>query len=425
MAFSTIPFAGTIQNNVLDFNWCSVSPTKAFIVFTGTTTAPAVRKLFIQAVYFDGKNAATFGPACAVMTVSSTGYTFPSIAALGDGRLFVTLQETSATTFSYLVLDVANGDMVSLSYKHPALFTQFGNGGHINVVGLDSNKVLTTQFSSTTNDYQVITVGPSSLSFQNLTGALLYAASAGDNIGPITQLFGHTIRRDYAGNILIARAYVGSSISGGITNGVQLTTFTKAGVPSRYGMLLASPIGGVDNSGRHHGRDIFPVSTATLLSLGAKQAGGAVADGSIGGENGFTRLFLSVTNSAWVGSDSLIPWRDTTPVKFDDVIWLDDDYFFAIASLMSTSALLGARGGATWSVAPSNACKQVAYIGKYNKNANSIILGDAVPLALPGSQYYATVQSHFLHRISNTEVAILQPSYNGSNYELNVTVIGA
>lgn len=430
MAFTTVPFTGVLVASGLDVNWCSVSPTKAFLIYTGWTgplLGQGQRKLFIQAVYFNGKNPATFGPACSVGVVATTTQIYPYIVSLTDGRLFVSFRE-NGLNFSYSVYNVEAGDLVSLSYKHGTTYQQHGNAAHIALAALDGNKVLSTQFLNNTNDYVRITVGATSMTLETITGYTLVAYGYSGATVQISQLTGHSIRRDRAGNILIARSFVGSIASGSVsTNGIQYTTFDKNGVPLRYGTAPHSSVGGVDYSGVQKGKDVIPISSDKLLALGAKSAAGT-GSGSAGGENSFARLSLGAASSFALTSEDQITYRDNSQMLFADIIWLDDDYFFAFGFKIPPSNTLGERSGGTWNAATAHMAPEVVYIGKYNKDSNSLVMADSMPLVLPDVSYSGSPQTNFLHRISNTEVAIIQPAGLASpanSYEIRVTVIGA
>lgn len=429
MAFSTVPFTGVLVAGGLDVNWCSVSPTKAFLIYTGWTgplLGQGQRKLFIQAVYFNGKNPATFGPACSVGVVPTSAALFPYIVSLSDGRLFVSMRDNGAL-FSYAVYNVEAGDLVSLSYKHGTLFTQSGNNTHIAMAALDGNKVLSTQFNTNNNDYVRISVGASSMTFETITGAQLLAYNYVGTPVVLQNLTGHSIRSDRAGNILVTRSFYGAMQAGSPTNGVQFTTFDKDGNVLRYGRANPTLVGGVDYNGFMKGKDVIPISASNLLSLGATSAAGSAA-GSAGSEIGFARITLSATTGGEITPSEHISYRDVSPFLFADVIWLDDDYFFAFGFKTPSANVLGVKEAGIWNAADAHKSPEAVYIGKYNAASNSVVMADSMPLALPDVSYAGSPQTNFLHRISNTEVAIIQPAGLASpanSYEIRVTVIGA
>lgn len=433
MAFTTVPYSGKLVLNANDISWCSVSPTKAFLIYSGWTEGlnAGQRKLIIQAVYFNGKNPATFGPACSVGIIAGTWNTMPQIASLTDGRLFVTMRESNLT-FSYSVFNVEAGDLVSLSYKHGTLFTNLGAQCPVAVEALTANKVLAAQTANASNTYQLITVGESELTITIVGGATVLTAHTNNGqTGTAIQLTGHSIKRDLDGNILVARSFIGNTVSSLDTNGIALTKFDKDGTPLYYGNLSAVMAGGVDVNGTQKGKDLLPITATHVLALGAK-TGALGYGGAVTGENTFTRLTLSASNGASGSAGDSIAYRDATVAMFVDAIWLDDDYFFAMAFNRCPDGQVGIRAPAQWDSLFRKASPQVAYIGKYNKDSNSLVMADSMPLALPGTQSYATSQTKFLHRISNTEVAIIQPTYTDDSgvsaaqyYEINVTVIGA
>ena len=291
---------------------------------------------------------------------------------------------------------------------------------------LNNNKVLSCYLANlSTNAYHVLTVGTDTLTVATVTsGSLTTRSTNGYSVlYTPTALIDHSIKRDRNGNILVARAVIGANYSSYLTNGICLTSFNKDGAVLYAGQMEPSQTGGVDATGYQKGREIIPVRANIMLDLGATDSSG---QGSINGINTFAKIILGSTGDARLnGVYDPIPYRDFAPVLFHDAIWLDQDYFFALAT-SAPSGYNGIRNGASWSATAITAMAEVAYIGKYNEASNSVVMSDNMPLALPNKTYNGTPVSNFLHRISNTEVAILQAAWvQSSLYELNITVVGA
>ena len=426
MSFTSVPYAGAFDLDPMRFSWCSVSPTKGFLVFSGNTAAPVTRKLFIQAVYFNGKAAPTFGPACAVGTLPFTGYLQLSIVSITDGRLVVTMKEDNIN-FSYSVYNVDEADQVSLAFKHPTLYAQ-PSGVEVPMVALNNNKVLSTYLVDLSyNRYHTLTIGATSLTVANTStyGTLQCKATNGVAINSVpTLLLGTSIKRDRNGNIFIARALAGPPYSGLLTHATVLSVFNKDGGFLYGGQLDAQTVGGLDAYGCQKGREILPITQNIALNLGATDAGG---NGSTLGVNSFVKLSLGSTGDFRVVPEPPIVYRDASGVLFHDAIWLDQDYFFALATDTSSStAYGGVRNGWSWSNSIVEFRSTVAYIGKYNQDSNSVVMSDNMPLALPCLIYHGSPVSNYLHKISNTEVAIVTIVRTaGNGFEFNVIVVGA
>mgnify|MGYP003365357432 CR=1 FL=1 len=426
MSFTSVPYAGAFDLDPMRFSWCSVSPTKGFLVFSGNTAAPVTRKLFIQAVYFNGKAAPTFGPACAVGTLPFTGYLQLSMVSITDGRLVVTMKEDN-TNFSYSVYDVDEADQVSLAFKHPTLYAQ-PNGYEVPMVALNNNKVLSTYLLDFNyNRFHTLTVGATSLTVANTStyGTIQCKATNGAAINSTPNiLLGTSIKRDRTGNIFIARAFAGPLYSTLLTHATILTVFNKDGGFLYAGQLDPQTVGGLDAYGCQKGREILPIMQNIALNLGATDVGG---NGSVIGVNSFVKLTLGGTGDFRVVPEPPIAYRDTAGVLFHDAIWLDQDYFFALATNTGSSPTYGGvRNGGSWSSTAGDFRATVAYIGKYNQDSNSIVMSDNMPLALPCLIYHGSPVSNYLHKISNTEVAILTIVRTaGNGFEFNVIVVGA
>lgn len=426
MSFTSVPYAGAFDLDPMRFSWCSVSPTKGFLVFSGNTAAPVTRKLFIQAVYFNGKAAPTFGPACAVGTLPFTGYLQLSMVSITDGRLVVTMKEDN-TNFSYSVYDVDEADQVSLAFKHPTLYAQ-PSGVEVPMVALNNNKVLSTYLVDLSyNRYHTLTIGATSLtvSLSSIYGTLLCKATNGAAINSVPNtLLGTSIKRDRNGNIFIARSLAGPPYSTLLTHATILSVFNKDGGFLYGGQLDAKTVGGLDAYGCQKGREILPITQNIALNLGATEAGGS---GSTLGVNSFVKLSLGSTGDFRAVPEPPIVYRDTSGVLFHDAIWLDQDYFFALATTTANSTTYGGtRSGTSWSNSASEFRATVAYIGKYNQDSNSVVMSDNMPLALPCLIYHGSPVSNYLHKISNTEVAIVTLVRTaGNGFEFNVIVVGA
>lgn len=447
MAFTTVPFTGPIVATPLNFGWCSASPSKAFIIFTGWTGATVgvgTRKLFVQAVYFNGKAAPTFGPACAVANISYTGDLYPNICALADGRLIATVAE-SVYTFSYFVFDVNDSDQVSFAFKSGApLMVAMTNASFygIPLTLLSGNKVLTgfTPGGGALyeNNFQIVDVGATGFTLTTAKAGAAYTFSrlAQQLKNPNyyqTQMF----RRDRTGKLMAIRGIQGSSYVVSSQSyapyAYSFTSFDDQGVPQFYaddhGLSFTAPgtnAGFHDDGGVQKARDMLPISPSTLLSLGAVSP---VGQGTMASRFNFVKITIGKqenTETNQITATAETPWRDAKPVMFLDVVWLDSEYFFALArvanSINDDTDMPNGFG-----VTASAARDHLAYIGKYNDTTGSITLADASPITLPTRCYALQPGGSFLHKISNTEIAILSVAQIGTTsvYELNVTVVGA
>jgi hypothetical protein len=448
MAFSTIPFTGPIVSDPTNFGWCSVSPTKAFIIFTGWTGATigtGTRKLFIQAVYFNGKAAPTYGPACAVQNIAYAGALFPNIVALGDGRLLATVNETAAA-FSYYVFDVNGSDQVSFSFKSGAPITPaWSNVGcyGVGLALLSGTKVLSGNQTSATSGaqtYQIVDVGVSGFTLTPVPVGSAWCIDRVDRQRKAhsyfqTQLF----RRDRNGKLMAIRSLFAPSYVSGQNNiqpfGYAFASFDDQGVPQFYagddGMFaITAALGGHDDSGMQKARDMLPISPSTILSLGAVDNLGR---GAALPKSNFVKLTIGKQESLetnQISASAETPWRDTGKIFFLDVIWLDTEYFFALARTATAVSDDVIVANTFQTTGTTNSRDQMVYIGKYNDTTGSITLGDASPLALPTRCSNTQPGGQYLHRISNVEVAILEVTQKddvptNNSWELNVIVIGA
>lgn len=446
MAFTTVPFSGPLVADPLNFGWCSVSPTKAFLIFTGWTGATVgagTRKVFIQAVYFNGKAAPTYGPACAVQNIAYTGNLFPNICALADGRLLVTMNETSAT-FSYYVFDVNGSDQVSFSFKSgtpitPA-WTQNASYG-VALALLSGNKVIAGNQTSATQGaqtYQIVDVGATGFTLTSVACGSAWCLDRSNGIRKAhiyfaTQLF----RRDRNGKLMGIRGLVASSFVSGSNSyqpfGYAFASFDDQGVPQFYagddGLVITGVAGFHDDGGLQKARDMLPISPSTILSLGACDT---IGRGSLLPKSNFVKLTIGkqeALETNQIAATAETPWRDTGRTVFLDVLWLDSEYFFALSRFAST-ANDDIFTPTAFSANASYSRAQMAYVGKYNADTGSIVLGDAAPIALPTRCNNTQPGGQYLHKISNTEVAIIEVTQKDDDaasaiWELNVIVVGA
>lgn len=447
MAFSTIPFTGPIVSDPTNFGWCSVSPTKAFIIFTGWTGATigtGTRKLFIQAVYFNGKAAPTYGPACAVQNIAYTGQLFPNIVALADGRLLATVCETAAA-FSYYVFDVNGSDQVSFSFKSGTPITPAWTNTQcygVPLALLSGTKVIAGNQPTAGNGsqfFQMVDVGATGFTLTTIPCGQAWCMDRSDRQRKAhsyyqTQLF----RRDRNGKLMAIRSmFAPTYVSGQNTispYGYSFASFDDQGVPQFYagddGMVAAgTALGMHDDQGMQKARDMLPISPSTVLSLGAVDSLGR---GASLPKSNFVKLTIGkqegVENNQ-ISTSVETPWRDAGKIFFLDVIWLDTEYFFALARTstgVSDDTILANAFGTT----AANSRDQMVYIGKYNDTTGSITVGDASPLAIPTRCSFSQPGGQYLHRISNVEVAILEVTQKddvptNTAWELNVIVIGA
>lgn len=455
MAFSTVSFTGPIVNVEQNFTWCSATPTKAYIMYTGWTGAAVgqgIRKLFIQAVYFNGKNAPTFGPACAVYNIPHTGHIVPSMCVLGDGRILASVGEGAGTSYSYYVFDVDSSDRISYAFKTGTAFTPlFAYNGYSfpALEWLSGNKAISSHpagrvsASSTENNYQLIEVGETGFTFTTVAAGRAPTMATPDTTTRyqgITQQAIAMFRKDRNGKVMGIKAYNGATYSISSQQyqpfSYAFTSFDDQGAvvnsASDSNLKNKSLAGQHDKSGLQKARDCLPLSSNSLLSIGAPDsAGDGTMINSSTGRGNFVKITLSgiQTNDAdadKISASTAQAWRDTSSIMFQDVIWLDNEYFFALAraGAQANDDLIVNYG---WESALSQLRAEKVYIGKYNESTDSIILGDAAPLALPLNvgRYQGT--GKYLHRISNTEVAILQlaQSEDATAWEINITVVGA
>lgn len=457
MAFTSVSFTGPLVADPRSFAFTSVSPTKAFIMYTGWT-GPAVgqgtRKLFIQAVYFNGRNAPTYGPACAVYNLSYTGIIMPSLCVLSDGRILAVVLE-SATSFSYFVFDVDGSDRATYSFKSGSPIATALNGvtyAAPTVAALADGKAISSHptgnngSGSYANFFQLITVGATGFTLQQVNAGIAPCRSNSDTtnnpkgwVNISTTLF----RKDRDGKLMAIRSMWAADYSVSSQSysaqGYGFTSFNDQGVVQNSagdsGLINLKLAGGHDNGGFLKGRDMLPISANSLLSLGAANSDGYASNNAAAtGRNNFVKITLSgiqvdYSNNTHITATVEQSWRDTSSVVFQDVIWLDNEYFFALARVTgATPASDESQNGYTWTVAAADARDCKVYIGKYNEATGSVTIADAAPLPLP-TRIAKAYCSPMLHRISNTEVAILQvcqvENVSTGIAEINITVCGA
>lgn len=284
-------------------------------------------------------------------------------------------------------------------------------------------------------------VGATGFTFTTIdAGPAATRANSDSSVNPKgwSNLSNSMFRKDRNGKVMGMRAMEGPRYSIGSQGydpyGYAFTSFDDQGVvqftAGDSNLVNQGMPGAHDRYGYQKAREILPISQNTLLSLGCTTPDG---NGPMPtGRNTFTKLTLlgkqTAVNAGGMTASAETPWRDTSSIMFLDAIWLDSEYFFAIARV-GASATDDSTLSYQWTVTAGNQRDCKVYVGKYNEDTGTIILGDAAPLPLPTRVCY-TYFSPMLHRISNTEVAIIQvcqveDQQQPAVQEINITVVGA
>jgi hypothetical protein len=426
--FTSVAFSGPIVASPRNFGWCPISSIKAAIIFTGWTGATVgagTRKLFVQMVYFNGKNAPTFGPVSAIASPLYTGDLFPNICDLGNSRLLVTYLE-SATSFSYSVVNIDVGDKCYVGFKHGAVQTIYYGECGIPMAKLANDKVVACHnlydpagASTLKDNYAIVDVGPTSLSVSAtlLNYSRNVYSDGWTGTSDADPIVGHAIRTAKDGSTLIARTR--SYTLNGVRYGTYITTFNAAGF-AEFGAINNGT--GIDAVGKvkQQGRDALPLDVTNIVMLGASGADGT---SSTTGGSKYEKIALPADPATiWATAvGSYNPYRDSAICKFDDAIWLDDSHFFALATLNA-----GMQYPLTTAF-DTNAYQQVGYIGRYDEPSNGIIAADSFPVQLPTFISPSQYDPRVIHKIDATTVALIQCVKNqtSQNFELNITVVGA